>query len=120
MLRRLTDKCLVLPYLNKIFIPLHTSVDSAAALLNVQQDEKQLRLRTKVRIKKRGIETVGQSVESVQGRRNCKYKDSRRHEQIGQVTDRLPSLLAFPRLSGEHRTSEKSESWRRARSARRG
>ena len=52
VLRRLTDKCLVLPYLNKVFIPLHTTVDSAAALLNVQQDEKQLRRRTKVKIKK--------------------------------------------------------------------
>jgi len=52
MLRRLTDKCQVLPYLNKVLIPLHTSVDSAAALLNVQQDEKQVRLKTKVKIKK--------------------------------------------------------------------
>ena len=41
--------------------------------------------------------------------------DTKRFEQ---VTDRLPPLLAFPRLSGEHRTSEKSESWRQARSAR--
>ena len=52
VLRRLTDKCLVLPYLNKVFISLHTTVDSAAALLSVQQDEKQWRLRTKVKIKK--------------------------------------------------------------------
>lgn len=50
MLCRLTDKCLVLPHLNKVSIPLQTSVDSAAALLNVQQDENQLRLRTKVKI----------------------------------------------------------------------
>ena len=36
--------------------------------------------------------------------------DTNRFEQI---TDRLPPLLAFPRLSGEHRTSEKSEKRKR-------